>query len=136
MRPEVKIMLDDLIYHMQHNYNHNMDYDGDFEDGTMTVFQTRILLEETIQDVLVWYCLDCSVNCNYNDEYYMVHDSVWLQANPGIDGMLCIACLEARLERELDSSDFTDCPLNEMNQTRGSELLKSRLTVVREVKWQ
>lgn len=137
MSPEARISLKDLLYHIEYAYDHNMNYIGDYdEDGKMTEVDVKWLLNGAVKDMMGWYCLDCRVSCFDNDEYYMVHDSVWLQAHPDNDGMLCISCLEDRLERELDKTDFTDCPLNEMNQTQGSELLKSRLTQTKEVKWQ
>ena len=49
--------------------------------------------------------------CHY--EYYMLTHVVWAQANPAIDGMLCIGCVEQRLGRKLNASDFMDCELNE-----------------------
>lgn len=57
-------------------------------------------------------CLDCGVDTSEIDEYYMVHDHVWAAANPDRRGMLCISCLEKRLSRTLDASDFTDFPVN------------------------
>lgn len=57
-------------------------------------------------------CLDCGVDTGEIDEYYMVHDHVWVAANPGRRGMLCISCLEGRLSRTLDASDFADYPIN------------------------
>ena len=43
----------------------------------------------------------------------MVHDALWLKANPTDSGMLCIGCLEVRLGRTLTSEDFTDAPINQ-----------------------
>lgn len=76
-----------------------------------------------------WRCKDCK--CNTWTEYYMVHDHVWRVAafkTPTI--LLCISCLENRLDRELTAADFTDCPLNiqdeDVNWGR-SPLLQRRL---------
>lgn len=57
---------------------------------------------------------DCR-DCGYDtiDEFYMVHDSVWLAS--GLSkrgGLLCIGCLERRIGRQLTSDDFRDCPAN------------------------
>lgn len=41
----------------------------------------------------------------------MVQDEVWMQAQL-TDGMLCIGCLEQRIGRGLQPSDFTDAPIN------------------------
>ena len=58
-----------------------------------------------------FYCLDCGFDTYYG-EYYMLADKLWLQANPKIDGMLCIGCVEKRLGRKLKKEDFINCPLN------------------------
>ena len=75
-------------------------------------------------------CLDCHIETTFtergkNDEYYMVHNDLWIQANSLGAGKLCIGCLEVRLGRELTPSDFTDCSLN--NFPHGSKRLISRL---------
>jgi hypothetical protein len=72
-------------------------------------------------------CLDCSGDTGLMDEYYMVHDHLWAAAGlRGNDGMLCIGCLEGRLERLLEPKDFTDAPVNH-GFTRQSERLLNRL---------
>jgi hypothetical protein len=59
------------------------------------------------------------------NEYYSIWDDIWALANPAIDGMLCIGCLEERLERKLNPVDFTDWPINYVfNQ---SDRLKDRM---------
>lgn len=58
-------------------------------------------------------CLDCRVEIYDIGEYYMVLDDVW--AASGLapdDGFLCIGCLETRLGRPLNGTDFLACPLN------------------------
>ena len=77
-------------------------------------------------------CLDCSMCTNCNYEYYMVTDQVWLEANPKDKGMLCIGCLELRLNRLLTKDDFSDCPLNSMNEIVGSTRIRTRLTNIAE----
>jgi hypothetical protein len=59
----------------------------------------------------------------------MVSDEVWLEANPKGRGMLCIGCLEERLNRLLTKDDFIDAPVNSMWLTVGSTRLKNRLTL-------
>lgn len=54
----------------------------------------------------------CTANTLHLDEYYMLTDDVWREANPNGKGMLCIGCVENRLGRELTASDFTDAPIN------------------------
>lgn len=61
-------------------------------------------------------CLDCEASTMQNGEYYMIHNWLWIQANPKDSGMLCIGCLEARLGRKLTKYDFTDAPVNHVNQ--------------------
>lgn len=52
-------------------------------------------------------CDDCGKNLARAGEYYMVKDSVWEEAGmENGSGDLCISCLEDRLGRELDKSDF------------------------------
>jgi len=66
--------------------------------------------EEIDKDFL---CLDCNKDTLRISEYYMVHDKLWLKASPNDFGMLCIKCLEKRLNRKLSKKDFTDCPVNQ-----------------------
>lgn len=74
-------------------------------------------------------CLDCPANTIVIREYYMVNFDVWAEAHPKNVGMLCIACLGKRLGRELNSSDFLDAPVNEIDGLfwEHSELLHLRL---------
>jgi hypothetical protein len=56
-----------------------------------------------------WFdeCLDCRARAwrDLCEDFYVL-DHVWLQAVPGVEGMLCIGCLEARLGRQLVRNDF------------------------------
>jgi hypothetical protein len=53
-------------------------------------------------------CLDCGVDTNQTDEYYMVNDDVWVgMAGMGSKGMLCVDDLEKRMGRNLTLADFT-----------------------------
>ncbi|WP_245672667.1 hypothetical protein [Aldersonia kunmingensis] len=74
-----------------------------------------------------WRCLDCGVDTDAIDEYYMVHDQVWLQAAPDGKGQLCIGCLEARLGRTLSATDFTDAEVNNPGLGARSVRLVDRL---------
>jgi hypothetical protein len=75
-------------------------------------------------------CLDCKEETTFRadkaDEYYMVHNALWLKAHPARDGKLCIGCLEQRLGRRLKADDFTDAPINTAGRGH-SKRLKSRL---------
>ncbi len=56
-------------------------------------------------------CVNCRVDTI--NEYYMLDDQVWAATGLGPhDGMLCIACCEARLGRGLVARDFKDCEMN------------------------
>ncbi len=60
-------------------------------------------------------CLDCGWDVRKTGEYYMLRDALWKRINPADDGMLCIACAEKRLGRQLKPSDFTDAPCNDFH---------------------
>jgi len=68
-----------------------------------------------------FYCLDCGVNTNFIDEYYMVNKDVWKKSK-GKKGMLCIGCLEKRIGRRLLPEDFTDVPVNKLPDPRSARL--------------
>lgn len=74
-------------------------------------------------------CNDCGLY-TYNYEYYMVNDSIWDKYGAGTK-MLCIKCLEKRIGRELQSTDFKHLPINYMAAREGSDLIKLRLSEFR-----
>lgn len=100
-----------------------MDCNPEFDTVNLTV----------VEDDFDWAefdCVDCGLNTEFDvSEYYMVHDEVWVgEAGMGkTDGMLCIGCLETRINRELNSSDFTDFPINYIASVCGSSRLINRL---------
>jgi hypothetical protein len=53
-------------------------------------------------------CFDCKINTKTIGEYYMIHNHLW----PKVKGFLCIGCLETRIDRKLEPSDFTNVPVN------------------------
>lgn len=60
-----------------------------------------------------WSCADCKFNTK--TEYYMVHNKLWRLATHGEPiEFLCIGCLECRIGRELEKTDFTDAPINQL----------------------
>jgi hypothetical protein len=75
-------------------------------------------------------CLDCERD-TFRNEYYMLRDAVWLAANPKGSGMLCIGCIEERLNRRLCPADFIDAPINRLADplfvTPKSRRLSSRI---------
>ena len=66
----------------------------------------RIVKSDPVQDL---HCIDCYVDTFY--ENYMIHDELWLAANPAGAGMLCVGCCERRLGRRLRRDDFQPCAL-------------------------
>jgi hypothetical protein len=73
--------------------------------------QKEVELAEKRLNDFMFGCIDCGINTNRIGEYYVVSDSVWAEAigNPspdGLDGMLCIGCLEKRIGRRLRPCDF------------------------------
>jgi len=59
-------------------------------------------------------CQDCT-KLTLGDDYYMVNDALWEAAHPNGRGKLCLACLQRRMGRCLQYSDFTDVPVNRHN---------------------
>ena len=69
-------------------------------------------------------CLDCGLDTATGaGNYYMLLDQVWLEAHPADVGMLCLECVEKRLDRRLAPSDLADVPCNDWSeiQTRHSQ---------------
>lgn len=87
--------------------------------------QLTDLVLEAVEDFARVHCADCGVNTTAVNEYYMVISELWHAHGPG-RGMLCIGCLENRIGRELNRSDFTDAPINKIFDQ--SERLRARLT--------
>lgn len=72
--------------------------------------------EDYLVALVEFDCEDCGINTSALgiDEYYMVHDEVWAQTGlGGDDGMLCLVCIEARIGRNLEASDFTNIKMNQ-----------------------
>lgn len=69
-------------------------------------------------------CMDCGMDTW--DEYYMLYSKVWKKVNPKIKGMLCILCVEKRLERKLNKNDFTKVEGN-TDDSKRTAILKNRL---------
>jgi|SRR6267142_5929067 hypothetical protein len=88
--------------------------------------------ESIVRARLEGRCMDCSIETTFTlnkaDEYYMVNNALWMQANPQCEGTLCIGCLESRIGRLLTWADFTDCPLNK-NPRGSSKRLRNRLGI-------
>jgi hypothetical protein len=61
-------------------------------------------------------CISCGFDTLSGQEYYMILDSLWKIVNPQGAGMKCIGCVEEKLGRTLNRSDFTDAPINNSYQ--------------------
>ncbi len=73
-----------------------------------------------------WLCVDC--NRNTQLEHYFVHNHIWFDlAKMPESGMLCINCLETRINRKLTSKDFTDAYINDFRRFPMSDLLRNRI---------
>lgn len=73
-----------------------------------------------------WLCLDCQEHTKY--EHYFLKNDVWMgEAKMGEVGMLCIGCVEARIERKLRSADFTDAYINDPKRNIMSDRLRKRI---------
>ena len=82
---------------------------GDDEGLTAHGFATRQEAEAYIEGLWQkrqrFLCIGCGKD-TMGGEYYMVSDELWA-ASGGGNWMLCLACLERRIGRELTLADFT-----------------------------
>lgn len=73
-----------------------------------------------------WLCVDCSRDTTH--EHYFVNNSVWFgEAKMPETGMLCVQCIEGRIGRSLEPSDFTNAFINNPRKNMMSDLLRSRI---------
>lgn len=80
-------------------------------------------------------CQDCGHDTYMMGELYMLQFYLWEKATETrYAQMLCIGCVEERLGRRLERSDFINCPLNfELRYTKRQSLrLRSRLRKTQE----
>lgn len=82
-----------------------------------------------------FHCHDCGVDTGKIHEHYMLHDNVWLAATAPVTThlsppirMLCIGCVERRLGRPLNHTDFNGSYLNNPRTAPQSQRLRERLT--------
>lgn len=102
------------------------------EEVTNALYELAVKYQDRLEAVCAeidegFKCLDCAVSTHDIGEYYMVENSVWTEAVPEGEGMLCIACLENRLGRLLTEADFTGAPINTHPRDNRSARLQSRL---------
>ena len=74
-----------------------------------------------------WICLGCKVDTKFISEHYFVNNDIWLPAVGSNKGMLCIGCLEMRIERKLTPKDFTKVHINNPKLYNMSARLLNRL---------
>ena len=72
-------------------------------------------------------CLDCKVDTGKIGEHYFVDTDLWLSAVGSKVGMLCIGCLETRLQRKLTASDFPSISINSPRYEKKSQRLMERM---------
>jgi hypothetical protein len=75
-----------------------------------------------------FYCLDCGVDTGKIGEFYFIKTELWLKVVGTTKGMLCIGCLEKRMERRLCKTDFTSATINNPRFVPKSQRLMDRLT--------
>lgn len=112
--------IDDLVAGVARVVYNFGSRDIHLRDGSRIEFRWELV-------VIDWRCLDCGINTDAIDEYYMLRDEVWERANPDVDGNLCIGCVELRLGRTLKAADFTGAQINATAQLRRSARLIDRL---------
>jgi hypothetical protein len=62
------------------------------------------LAADAVETIGAWSCFTCQRDTFAIGEDYYVVDELWYSY--GVEGMLCIGCLEARLGRQLIAADF------------------------------
>lgn len=72
-------------------------------------------------------CLDCGVDTGKIHEHYFINTDTWISVVGSKNGMLCISCLEKRLDRKLKSNDFPDVSINNPKYDAKSSLLMKRM---------
>ena len=72
-------------------------------------------------------CLDCKIDTGKAHEHYFVHTSLWLRAVGSKTGMLCVGCLEGRIGRRLEGSDFSTAHINNPKLYPMSDRLRNRI---------
>jgi hypothetical protein len=99
------------------------------DDDPVTGYTKRELAHlalDATEELTDFECFGCGVNTLEIDERYMVHNDLW--RTYGVEGMLCIGCLEARIGRRLTPADFTNCGGNNRDDRwPKSERLADRL---------
>lgn len=84
-----------------------MDYD-EFAGRDRYTIPELIRMATHATDMLevTWDCFSCGVDTFALGEDYAVHNELW--RTYGVEGVLCIGCLEMRLGRKLGPGDFPE----------------------------
>ena len=77
-----------------------------------------------------WLCLDCRVDTGKIYEHYYVELELWMKVVGSKTGMLCIGCLEDRIDRKLTRKDFPNVTINSVKYGNKSLRLLNRLNGV------
>lgn len=123
----------DTLYEMKRNLENKIENffgDGQIYNGDRNY---QILLEilqkvnekiETISNTkLHWICKGCGKDCSIdNKDYYMVTNEIWDKYGVG-EGMLCMDCMEERIEHKLTKDDILPCPLTQIFNSYTKEIL-------------
>ena len=106
-------------FKLLHNLEDQIDFDSTLKEKyclsiskeealAIRVLATKFKILEN-KDIPL--CLDCS----QDPEYYMVTSEIWKKAGfKNSLGIICIDCLEKRLNKRLGLDDFSDVPLNKL----------------------
>ncbi len=74
-------------------------------------------------------CDCCGVSTAKIREHFYLKNEVWFKVHPSERGFLCIDCVERKLNRKLNKSDFTDASINKPQRSvEMSAKLVDRLT--------
>lgn len=74
-----------------------------------------------------YLCHSCDIDTGKIYEHYFIHTLLWLSVMPSIKGMLCIACLESKLKRKLNKTDFPAVSINNPKICKMSDRLRTRI---------
>jgi hypothetical protein len=75
-----------------------------------------------------WLCRDCQIDVHKSGDYaYMLKNSVWRKVELKGNGVLCIACVEACLGRELRAEDLNETAPLTMRGYLTNPVLRKRM---------
>lgn len=72
-------------------------------------------------------CLDCQIDTGKIGEHYMLVDTTWHLTGLRKYGMLCVGCVELRINRKLKATDFNNSYLNKPRTGIKSARLMDRM---------